>query len=139
MITVQQREARRFWIQELRSGKYPQTQGTLRRLEPRVDLNSGAIWREVGYCCMGVAAENCPGVVASPRTSHMMYDDHAARLPDRAADWLGLTLDDPFILYEGESIRLSQLNDTLRLTLPEIADVIEAQADDWDGLDISIG
>lgn len=42
------------WLEALRSGKYPQTRGKLRRTEPGINEQN------LGYCCLGVLCDILP-------------------------------------------------------------------------------
>ena len=124
------KENRKEWVKALRSGKYEQGTGKL--------INQGA------YCCLGVACEiqGLPKYggkgFLDPSCSREEFDiiEFDIDLPDLAMEALGFCSRDPmlFVPEEGGHYSLADLNDDLKYTFEQIADLIEAQADDWDGL-----
>jgi hypothetical protein len=114
-------EARKLWVEALRSGDYAQTTGVLRD--------------ESGYCCLGVACEIAVqhGVIEPPQGHKAVagrifynFDGSDATLPDSVREWLGLWADDGSIYNDGES--LTKMNDNGK-TFAEIAAVIEDEPD----------
>jgi hypothetical protein len=96
------KENMRKWIEALRSGKYAQTTGSLRR--------------DNGYCCLGIA---CLAAGMTPRAGR--FGGAVYFLPKKAQKWLGISEGNPKLVGE----RASVLNDNDRLSFPEIADLIE--------------
>lgn len=131
--TKAQLEARAEWVAALRSGDYNQTTGTLCRAD---DLDDGG---EVGYCCLGVAT--IPLWEAHPDRKvtsggHIGYREdvyiETVTLPWDAQKRLGLTTN-PWVVVDGQLTTLTGLNDSGFWSFAQIADVIEAQGDDWSG------
>lgn len=133
------------WTAALRSGAYEQTDGTMVRMVDNRDADS-----RLTYCCMGVAAVEAGATVSVYREGldedgafYEAYCQDGADMPGRVTrSWLGLDVDmddseqDIHIDWpEGllsrsdkmplDSITCSGLNDTLHLTFPQIADVID--------------
>jgi hypothetical protein len=136
------RKHRRALIEALRSGRYQQGHQGLR---PSAST----------YCCLGVV-EDLRGCHWEPRVARGDYHvinrrtgiNSVSYLSREARDWLGVTTNDPWV-YIGDprfvDVRtkdktvfghnvttLSRMNDS-RVPFALIADVLEAQADDWDG------
>lgn len=124
MTTDEQLAARATWIAALRSGEYSQTRGSL--------------CDKSGFCCLGVAAELTPGI-RKQREPFTAYgeEETGGGLPRETAEWLGLTAanGDPRIVnpWEAPYRALIDLNDVAGWTFEEIANVLEAQPDDWNG------
>jgi hypothetical protein len=99
------KEIKQKWVEALRSGKYKQGEGALKRGNK--------------YCCLGVLCSI---------TSSKNWRDHES-LPSHLEEKFGLY--STTVKYRGESTFLEVLNDgdftTPSLTFPEIADIIEAQ------------
>lgn len=123
-------DIRKEWVDRLRSGRYSQCRG----------------WLQIpgkGHCCLGVLSDIAvdSGIIDSPRwdgdegTKGLSYDGAFATLHSAVSEWAGFSrkTPDPEVYFEGEWKALSVLNDQGK-TFDEIADIIEAQADDWDGL-----
>jgi hypothetical protein len=99
------------WMQALRSGKYDQVQG-------RLQVGSG-------FCCLGVA---CEVLIPDHYKEKYPYNQELkGGTPDRqlnAPSWLKDINDDFGMLVREESI--STMNDRLKMSFEEIADVLEA-------------
>jgi hypothetical protein len=132
------------WVDALRSDAYPQTR---ERLKGLVLDAVGDVTDEVGYCCLGVGCE-----VAHITQEHGGYGTAGVDMlpPLEFMEWLGITefnsesnregdasfnlyLDAPADLMLREPVRsgyklhlvpLSDLNDVVRLTFPQIGDLI---------------
>lgn len=122
MTTQAQLEARKEWVAALRSGDYEQGRRYLNK--------------DGQLCCLGVACEIAPGVEKTESEfspHHYRYDGDGSLLPHSVSRRLGLPecpyLEDP----DFGVISLTQLNDDMSTTFEQIADLIEAQGDDWDG------
>lgn len=137
MTTESQLVARRQWIADLRSGQFTQNTGALCRIDS--DGNS------IGYCCLGVALIR--EWAAYPDTvdvNHYRgakgyvdpgYFPEYSLLPRGIQGKLGLRTDCPEVRFpNGRIVNLTVLNDEEGATFHEIADLIEAQGDDWDGV-----
>lgn len=127
---------RNKWVTALRSGLWPQCHGNLRQAGGQFAET------ETGYCCLGVLCEIAAneGVVNrqyNPRSGYWAYgaDTETGVLPREVVEWAGLTDDDPFVPapegwedsdLAGGSICLTTVNDDLKLSFTEIADLIEA-------------
>ena len=93
-------EFKALWIEALRSGKYEQCRGALRKGDT--------------FCCLGVACD-------------LIDKDGWEKNDMFGMGWKGTgceSTDLPFINSD-EAISLSELNDTARLSFEEIADYIE--------------
>lgn len=125
---------RRGWITDLRSGNYTQANGCLVRVDDEGNRS---------YCCLGVPcaslqlnaeATTLPGIVRYMTASAgRPLRSEGAVLTNEVADAMGLAAVSPAALWHGRWVELTSLNDTFEFTLLEIATVIEAQADTWDG------
>ena len=106
------------WVAALRSGKYIQTTGLLRRSQPGDTLS---------HCCLGVLCDLAPeGEWASDSVySHSKTDYSGGALPEGVVKWAGLSSNNPVVL--AEPVRnLSDVNDS-GATFDEIADIIEKE------------
>lgn len=113
------------WVAALRSGKYVQASGSLRK--------------DDGYCCLGVACDlSGQGEwQKEPWSSGSTYkawhfDHESTMLPDAVMDWLGMRDERGSYTKNGETVAhssLSMANDT-GYTFEQIADLIEAHADE---------
>jgi hypothetical protein len=121
-------EIGREWLVDLRDGTRRQGAGYLRR--------------DGRQCCLDLLNEQAvrkgviPEPVYDPFTGAEVYENLSEdgyvyaelhTLPTKVAEWAGLEGDDPVVLYRGKNETLSALNDSFRLTFPEIADIIEDQ------------
>ncbi len=115
-------EAKRAWVEALRSGEYKQGCDVL----ALVSRDGRA-----AFCCMGVLCD-----VAGLPSDHnedlgtLRYEfdgeSCAAALPGSFASAIGLQRY-PVLTYNGQARTASQLNDDERLSFDEIADLIDAQ------------
>lgn len=121
-------EIKKIWVDALRSGKYQQ--------------GKGCLYRDGKFCCLGVACEEAvkAGVEVEKYCDdqgRISYDTVALTLPSSVRTWMGLKNNDPRVQTTLNGIEskwfLSALNDGGK-TFAEIADLIEAQPDDWDGM-----
>lgn len=119
-ITEVQLDNRKKWADALESGVYSQAKSRLRT--------------STGYCCLGVA-EDVRGVTWSPNELGFSVGTTNERnvLTTEACAFYGLSFEDPIVIYEDRAICLTELNDSLGYTLPEIGAIIRSQDDDWDG------
>lgn len=105
-------EIKEEWVAALRSGKYSQTEGSLRD--------------EIGYCCLGVLCEllEARGIGHYDGDNNYWFENkHEKNMPPTAIrDYLGL--DSWKINYEGEIKSLDSLNDDGK-RFEEIANAIE--------------
>jgi hypothetical protein len=125
------RENRRAWVRELRSEEATQTTGALAN-----DLGD-----KIGFCCLGIAA--CIlGETQLSKTGTLMgfWEEHptgrqwhGALLPPSTRDALGFATENPRLLWHGKATSLTNLNDQAGFSFDEIAAVIDAQSDEWDG------
>lgn len=125
-------EIKALWVAALRSGEYEQCRGAL----TRVDCMGGE-----SYCCLGVLSKLGVDAGVTRRSRERWEDKYwygpavswpedrgSSGLPPMAvSEWAGLAESNPHVEYDGNTQPLSVLNDTLNLSLAEIADVIEAQ------------
>lgn len=128
--TEDQKMARADWVRALRSGEYGQTTGYL-------ELTIGNSTRPVGFCCLGVACASLPIPRIEDLIGYARYgvnETSFTSLPVEASSLLGLVTGSPQVrCFDGTWEYLSDLNDQLRLTFEQIADLIEAQDEDWNG------
>lgn len=154
---------RREWTHELRTTTVPQTKQYLWLMPPqendRVHPDADFSIRP-GMCCLGVAAAKVPGI--EYRDSFMSgmgvrlvefveqgacdccdeYECHTdgfwveAVLPEAAMQYYGVLEPDPsvYVAEIGGWVCLSNLNDERDYSFSQIADVIDAQSDEWDGV-----
>ena len=126
------KEVKRAWVEALRSGKYKQATGRLRRVD--------------GYCCLGVLCnlykeshqdcnwsddlyegshQDCNWSEESDCFCFVIHEENTDPamdfLPEKVVEWAGLDSSDP--QYDGDET-LVGLNDR-GATFDEIADVIE--------------
>lgn len=110
------------WIEDLRSGKYLQGSGYLRKVEEGGDR----------FCCLGVLCELAvaAGIAKSVLSDgHYVYTDLPAGVsgsshypPQAVYDWAGIKSDREDVVVEG--IGLATRNDDGK-SFAEIADIIE--------------
>jgi hypothetical protein len=101
------------WIAALRSGKYKQTAGTLKKGD--------------SYCCLGVLCEIDPEVTFHNQIPFMGDDKiGVADLLQSARDHYGL---DREVMFDGKAVqlhdKLTELNDTRRYNFDQIASYLE--------------
>lgn len=119
-------EARRLWVDALRSDRYQQ--------------GTGALHTVGGYfCCLGVLCEVALEqgmqlrVAPVPHDTHRLsYEGEDSYLPDEVVAWAGLSFANPTVpqpVYPGGDlatpVTLADLNDVTGLSFAEIADLIE--------------
>ncbi len=109
------KQARKIWVEALRSGRFEQGQC-------RLNMNGR-------MCCLGVACElyienggSLEKATLAPGT--VTYDDAAAVPPDAVIDWLGLATPDGQYEKDGWFRDLVRDNDSGKSFL-EIAQIIE--------------
>jgi hypothetical protein len=111
------------WRDELRSGKYKQGNGRLKK-------------KNNTYCCLGVLVEGvCKMEAASSRGDHYQYSCGVAGLDRVTKNSLGFSGDHPsnvmFFPYPSDNIYAVygytawELNDALHATFDEIADLLD--------------
>ena len=136
-ITQEQRAARDTWVEALESGQFAQCQKRL--------------FDGVGYCCLGVAEVSlghtfetrsyldcdCPSCTGDSPDYVVSGTRESVVLTRLAQARLGFASNDPWlwVLPEGipEPVSLAILNDAHGYTFEQIARVIRAQPEDWDG------
>ena len=127
-------EVKKQWVEALRSGKYEQGIGVLRR------HNDG----EDQYCCLGVLCDLYTkafpkavgrwddvvedGVVPFrfSDTDGMDHWQHEVLTP-AVREWAGLETGDPILTFADDRFCVSTLNDDERLDFNSIANLIEEQ------------
>lgn len=105
----QQREHRRLWVEALRSGKYQQARGQLKK--------------RGGMCCLGVACDLSKLGAWQEEAYVGPHFDRYDALPEAVRDWLGLG---SFTGYLGNGESLASKNDDGR-TFAQLADIIESE------------
>lgn len=108
-------EARKFWVEGLRSGRFKQITGALE--------NDGR------NCCLGVACrlymeDGGELEVFMSNNEIVSFDRERGYLPTKVMDWLGLHERDGTL--RNEYISLSRMNDSGH-SFEEIANVIESE------------
>ena len=127
-------ENAKLWIKALRSGKYNQTKGALRRPDGSND-------KGVSFCCLGVACDLYIKRVPKKNRDKMwkadLTDDNVtggcfrfkkswSSLPDQVIKWLGLNYASGSYGITGTNSLVSD-NDDNNKSFSEIADIIESQ------------
>lgn len=117
MATQARLEARKLWVEALRSGEYKQ--------------GKKALSSNGGYCCLGVACEtynkhNTPLPTVVDAAKRTCYDGEIFYLPTAVVSWLGMKSSDGAYLEGGEDgvTSLADQNDKGK-SFDEIADIIE--------------
>ena len=118
-------EIKKQWVADLRSGKFPQTDGYLRYGD--------------AFCCLGVLCDQAAkaGVVSEERAAdddYYYYSNVVGELPDAVKEWAGLDSTTPAVdvrLYDEDDaldfVDLATLNDDYGFNFGRIADLIESQ------------
>lgn len=101
---------KKLWVNALRSGKYKQGTGQLRRDDPK----DGSV-----HCCLGVLCE-----LARQKGVIETFDGVDGDLPPEVAEWARLEDSDPTIGPESNDFA-TYLNDNVRLSFQRIAARIE--------------
>ena len=113
------KEARRLWVEALRSGEYEQGRKVL--------------CMKNEFCCLGVACDLF--VKSRPNVIRVKVDDDGITtyghsrfyMPKSVQEWLGLNSDTgKFFPGDAGTVYLSNLNDG-GITFAEIADIIESE------------
>lgn len=128
-------EARKLVADALRSGKYEQGAGTLRRVAERTyseDLRDTLVvpLEKPQYCCLGVACEVYNEHATNPLVvrvdgCYTYYDDNVVSyLPAAVQKWLGMNASGRFNSDEPFK-SLVQQNDLAHATFKKIADLFE--------------
>lgn len=120
---------RDLWVAALRSGRFPQGTGALTRFDGPEETPR--------HCCLGVLCELALAASVPLRTRtrrwqddepyERIYDDQDNYPPPAVRDWAGLADRDPVVVYRGDPVRLSDLNDCVQLPFRDVADLIEEQ------------
>lgn len=110
---MNQTEARKLWVEALRSGEYEQTDGALRY--------------EDKFCCLGVACDLYRKHGGGPEWGpNDVYDAKVDYLPKSVMDWLGVSHDSG-VFGEGDDMdSLGDLNDA-GTGFEVIAEIIESE------------
>lgn len=126
------------WVRALKSGRFKQAQGTLRRTRSE----DGAAMKEPGFCCLGVVCE----LMREENPERFSWDEQAGKsyfvdkeggaerdyLIQSAKDWLGIpdADRDPIFMHSkhGGTVKVhaSHLNDGDQLSFFGIADIVES-------------
>lgn len=121
------------WLAALRSGKYKQAKGMLKRSASELSNNS------VGFCCMGVLCDisgqgkwkeetgRGTGPLETKMNRYVCKDGSSyGSLPMGIITWAGLNSHTPFVTKDNGSLAsLAELNDSDNKSFEEIADLIE--------------
>lgn len=117
------------WVDALESGQYKQGYGSLNK--------------EGKLCCLGVLCEiavqdgvvtgrnttipsKSIGYVSTSENRPPNWVDHDI-LPEAVRVWADLKERNPNVSFDGQKTVISEINDTYRLTFPEIANLIKDQ------------
>ena len=123
-----------MWAEALRSGEYEQGDGFLKYVKVLgVDKDDPSKDFHVMHCCLGVLCEVAmnEGVPLVEKESHVendrrlrKFDNCLAALPQAVMEWAEIR--DERGCYDDENgCHLDQLNDSMRHSFHDIADVIE--------------
>lgn len=93
---------KKLWVEALESGKYKQGTGCLRK------GNS--------FCCLGVLCDLCRKEKGlkwkrSSKWSNWYFFNEESFLPFEVQKWAGLDSSNPDVEFDGDTFRLSNLND----------------------------
>lgn len=121
LITPKQLEARKQWVDLLRSGNFRQTKGKLATLSGKY------------RCCLGVACELDPNIEVTVVRQHnkstrvLAFDGNFETLPGSLMEILGMNDDNPNVIDPDDdgSYALAFLNDNQGKSFEQIADAIE--------------
>lgn len=107
-------EARKWWAEELRGGRFQQCTGAL-----EIDGQN---------CCLGVACrlymeDGGELDIRVTDNQYTLFNGACGGLPAKVKDWLGLT--DNYAFVDGRCDTLTSLNDNGK-SFSEIADIIES-------------
>lgn len=114
-----QLDACALWVKALRSGRYKQTTGQLKRIKGKMSQEDGFVAGQTAYCCLGVACQLAikEGVIKT-------FDPDQGYLDHTVMKWLGIPREEgPYASGLGHS--LVHLNDVEAAPFKQIADVIE--------------
>ena len=114
------------WAAALRSGKYQQTYGRLRRDEPYTSITTPLGDEPRGHCCLGVLCE-----LAVDGGAAVSYLANEIYLPEDVWTWAGLDGNDPALSLPLEEVQLTGLNDSKNWSFERIAGLIEER---WEEL-----
>ena len=103
-------EVKQEWLKALRSGKFQQAAGKLRKGQ--------------AYCCLGVLCSLHAKKHRVKWRSGQPYFENRICLPEEVVAWAGLEGQNPEVLIGGERVFLSDLNDN-GLKFDAIAALIE--------------
>lgn len=134
IVTAEHLEHRALWVAGLRAG-LAQGRGVLCTVDGK-------------HCCLGVAEKMANASWIARGESLIFRPDPATgrgswqALSRETMEWLGLVRRDPWLFipsrrtnsYDDDDwFAATTLNDHMRLTLSQIGDLVEMQADDWVG------
>jgi hypothetical protein len=111
-------DVKKKWVAALRSGKYKQGTGALRRGDE--------------YCCLGVLCDvyrKATGMRWVRQKGHEEFAIHqsTARLPDQVHRWAGTKSERIDLDWDGKNESVVLLNDVYRVPFEKLADAIEEQ------------
>lgn len=111
-------EIKKRWVDALRSGKYQQGRDYL--------SFQGC------YCCLGVLCDLAVKEGVCEWESRgidacLHIDGGGVSLPQAVREWAGVPSANPRAIYDDIDLPVSELNDEIGLTFPQLADLIEAQ------------
>lgn len=116
------KKIKKKWLAALRSGKYKQAKGKLRRSIPNTS--------QYKHCCLGVLCDiyrKETGKGEFNSTGHYVIDGEYGYgiLPEAVRDWAGLTRSNPEVKYGGGNMCIASVNDMEKVGFERIADLIE--------------
>lgn len=129
------------WVEALRSGKYTQGIGSLRMEDSETGVCT--------HCCLGVVTQLAvaagvidQGVKYTETPGVVVYEDEpnsyigtTGMLPKKVREWLEVEVKNPRFKIGEEMLGATSLNDKLKYTFAQIADLIEAQYLNVDSID----
>jgi hypothetical protein len=115
---VNRKDARKLWVEALRSGKYKQSTNRLQNLDG------------VSYCCLGVAckvAEEQGVSVIKDQFFPEILEGGSLDMQSGVKDFFGIVSNLGHFKDKGTNKSLTYLNDQKNFTFEELADVIESE------------
>ena len=129
MKTLEQKQNVMKWVEAAMSGQYTQGQ---------VDCYRADNPSNPCYCILGVGEDVAGGsyraLSSSMATAWVNEDGYGCQLSNKARDFYGLATVYPYVWYRGAVHTIVGLNDGLKLSLPQLGQIILDQGPEWDGM-----
>lgn len=126
------KEVKKLWIAALRSGDYKQGREALIQYMNIVNLlgiPDEEQLKDASYCCLGVLCDVYRKQKGKNLWYNSSFDESSGILPRSVIEWAGLTSANPSVVLFNKDVSLRKtmaaLNDDLKLTFEQIADLIE--------------